>query len=148
MLVWLREVNQGRFRRSAFNHRTGVRVRLAVRDDAGIRSEHRPDDCDVLVVLDKHRNEDPYELAGEVQFIESSGQIGFAASVNAGIQASCAEVVHVLAAGVEVCEGWADVAMTHFRDLRVAAVSPIVTTRSNRAERSQPGIDYPPRRGL
>ncbi len=104
--------------------------------------EHRPDDCEVLVVLDTPY-EDPYELAGEVQFIESPGAVGFAASVNAGIQASCADFVHVLAAGVEVCEGWADFALPHFRDPRVSAVSPIVHDVLDRAEFSPPVLNTP-----
>ncbi len=108
--------------------------------------EHRPDDCEVLVVLDTPY-EDPYELAGEVQFIESPGAVGFAASVNAGIQASCADLVHVLAAGVEVCEGWADFALPHFRDPRVAAVSPLVHDVLDRRRVLAAGIEYTPRRG-
>ncbi len=40
--------------------------------------------------------------------------------------AAHADVVHVLAAGCEVSEGWMDRAVAHFRDPRVAAVVPLV----------------------
>jgi Glycosyl transferase family 2 len=108
--------------------------------------EHRPQDCEVIVVLDA-AYDDPYELSGEVRFIEAQGANGFAQSVNAGIQASRAETVNVLAAGVEVCECWADAALAHFLDPRVAAVSPLIHDTFDRRMILAAGIDYSPRRG-
>jgi hypothetical protein len=48
---------------------------------------------------------------------------------------------------VEVCEGWADVALPHFRDPRMAAVSPVVHDVLDRRKVLAAGIEYSPRRG-
>jgi hypothetical protein len=108
--------------------------------------EHRPHDCEVIVVLDA-AYDDPYELSGEVRFIEAHQPLGFVQSVNTGIQASAADVVNVLAAGVEVCEGWADAALPHFHDASVASVSPLVQDALNHHKTLAAGIGYTPQRG-
>jgi hypothetical protein len=108
--------------------------------------EHRPRDCEVLVVLDTPYD-DPYELSGEVRFIEARAAVGFAQNANAGIQASDAEFVNVLAPGVEVCESWADAALPHFRDPHVAAVSPLIRDTLDRWRILAAGVAYSARRG-
>lgn len=94
--------------------------------------EHRPDDCEVIVVLNQ-RYADPYELAGEVTFVQAPQRSGLAACAARGIAVARAEIVHVLAAGCEVTENWSDEALPHFRDPRVAAVAPLLL--------AAPGID-------
>ena len=51
-------------------------------------------------------------------------------------------VVHVLAAGCEVTEGWADRALDHFADLSVGAVAPLVLRADRREQVLAAGIDY------
>ncbi|MGQ9504836.1 MAG: glycosyltransferase family 2 protein [Thermogutta sp.] len=86
--------------------------------------EHKPDDCDVIVVLDEAYS-DPYGLAGEVTFLAAGPGTTLAQAINLGLRVSEAPLVHVLPAGNCVHRGWADAAMTHFRDSRVAAVVPV-----------------------
>lgn len=94
--------------------------------------EHRPDDCEIIVVLNRPYA-DPYDLAGEVTFVEAAPHSGLAACAERGIAAAGADIVHVLAAGCEVVENWTDEALLHFGDPRVAAVAPLLL--------GGPGID-------
>jgi len=87
--------------------------------------ENRPDDCEVLVVLDEPYD-DPYELEGEVRFVETSPGSGLVESLNRGINASRSPIVHLLVCGCQVHEGWADTAAAHFADPRVATVAPLI----------------------
>jgi hypothetical protein len=102
--------------------------------------ENRPAGCQIVVVLDRPYD-DPYELAGEVCFVEAPGA-GLAASANAGIQASKAPIVHLLTAGVEVSPGWTEAALRHFRDPRVAAVAPLVIERDAAQRVISAGLAY------
>jgi GT2 family glycosyltransferase len=105
--------------------------------------ENRPANCEILVVHNEPYN-DPYELAGEVQFIEAPRRAGFAECVNIGLAASRAPVVHVLACGVEVRNGWANAAIRHFHDPEVAAVAPVVLHRDNPGAVLSAGLGYRP----
>ena len=87
--------------------------------------EHRPDDCEVIVVFNQPY-EDPYGLDGEVRFVQAPVKSGIVDCVNRGIAHSHADLVHVLLAGCEVTEGWTDRALAHFDDPRVGAVAPCV----------------------
>ncbi len=69
--------------------------------------------------------DDPYHLQGEVRFIEALG-LGRAACATLGVRVSQAPIVHILAAGCQVAEGWADSALPHFADPEIAAVAPLV----------------------
>jgi hypothetical protein len=86
--------------------------------------EHRPDDCEIVVVRSR-AYDDPYDLQGEVCFVEASGADPVA-SINLGIEAARAPIVHLVACGVEVLPGWSEAALPHFDDPRVAAVAPLV----------------------
>ena len=87
--------------------------------------ENRPDDCEVIVVLNR-RYEDPYDLKEEVRFVEAPQGSRFVDSINLGLAVSRAPLVHLLSCGVRVSEGWAEPALAHFRDLAVAAVIPLI----------------------
>jgi hypothetical protein len=102
---------------------------------------NRPDDCEVLVVLGR-AYDDPYELEGEVQFVRLPRRAGWVESLNAGIERSRAPVVHLLACGAEVAEGWADAALPHFDDPRVAAVAPLVLDQEHPEQVIAAGISY------
>lgn len=86
--------------------------------------EHRPDDCDVIVVLDEVYS-DPYSLAGEVTFLSAGPGTSLSRAINLGLELSQAPFVHVLPSGNCVHRGWAEAAMAHFRDSRIAAVVPV-----------------------
>jgi GT2 family glycosyltransferase len=104
---------------------------------------NRPDDCEVVVVLGRDYD-NPYELDGEVQFVQMPGRPGWVESLDAGIAATRAPIVHWLASGTEVAEGWADAAMAHFDDRRVAAVAPLVLDQQHPDRVIAAGMTYHP----
>jgi GT2 family glycosyltransferase len=103
--------------------------------------ENRPTNCEILVVHN-HPYNDPYELAGEVQFLEAPRRAGLIQCVNVGLAASRAPVVHVLSCGVEVRSGWANAALRHFNDPEVAAVAPVVLNRDDPQTVLSAGLGY------
>jgi hypothetical protein len=86
--------------------------------------ENRPEECEVVVALGEPYA-DPYQLADEVTFVDASG-LGLAAGINCALEASQAPIVHVIACGTTVGEGWTKAATTHFDDPQVAVVAPLV----------------------
>lgn len=103
--------------------------------------QNRPSDCEVVVALDREYD-DPYELGEEVRFLTARGATTIADALDAVIRLCRAPVVHVLAAGAEVDEGWADAALAHFCDDRIAAVAPLVLRHRNEATVCSAGVDY------
>jgi len=91
---------------------------------------NRPHDCQILVVTDGSYD-DPHDLAGEVEFITAPRCETTAARVGVALPLCEAPVVHVLACGLEVDEGWCEAALHALEDPRVAAVSPLVAQRAN-----------------
>ncbi len=102
---------------------------------------NRPKDCEVLVVL-SHPYDDPYEVGDEVRFITMGSRAGFAESANVGIGLTRAPVVYLLACGAEVSDPWADAALRHFDDPRVAAVVPLVVDREHPDQVVAAGMSY------
>jgi hypothetical protein len=102
--------------------------------------EHRPDDCEIIVVLNRPYA-DPYGLEDEIRFVEFRGA-GMAACATLGIQLSRASIVHVLAAGLEVAEGWTAAALPHFADPEIAAVAPVIRDSRNPACVLAAGVRY------
>jgi len=86
---------------------------------------NRPEDCEVFIVL-LRPYDDPYDVKGEVRFVSGEARGGLAGAVNLALRLSDAPVIHVLLCGTEVQEGWADAAMAHLADPRIAAVAPLV----------------------
>ena len=70
------------------------------------------------------------------------GGSDFVACANLGIGATRAPLVHVLAAGCKLADGWADAALKHFDDPRVAAVAPLVLQCGRRERVLAAGIGY------
>ena len=85
--------------------------------------EHQPDDCEVIVVNDGSYG-DPYELSGEVRFVDVAATASPVELINAGMLAARAPVVHLLQCGVEVKTGWTSAAVRHFDDPQVGSVAP------------------------
>lgn len=103
--------------------------------------ENRPSDCEILVVHDKPYH-DPYNLSDEVRFVEAESGGGLVACLNRGLAASRSPVVHVLACGVEVCPGWVDAALGHFRDPDIGAVGALVLDRNDPERIVSAGLGY------
>jgi hypothetical protein len=102
--------------------------------------ENRPAGCEIIVVHNRPYA-DPYALADEVRFVEHPGA-GLAACATLGIQLSEAPIVHVLAAGLEVEEGWTEAALRHFSNPEVAAVAPVIRDANNPMQVIAAGVAY------
>ena len=111
--------------------------------EAGLVSvlENRPDDCEILVVHDGSY-EDPYDLSGEVTFLEAGLRASWTDRANLAIQHCNGEVVHLLDSGAKVREGWADLAIRHFDDSAVAAVAPLVVEVGDPRQVISAGLNY------
>jgi hypothetical protein len=112
--------------------------------EAGLVSvlEHRPSDCEVIIVL-REPYDDPYELEGEVRFIEAPLGTRASACLNIGVAASRGTIIHLLGCGFEVSDGWTDAALAHFDDEQVVAVAPLVMQPGVTDERvAAAGLEY------
>jgi len=102
--------------------------------------QHRPDRSEIIVA---HRcpYADPYHLQGEVTFshVESTSLVDL---VNDAIQDARGEVIHVLASGCEVRDGWTHAALRHFADPRIAAVAPLVLQLASPGRIETMGVRY------
>jgi hypothetical protein len=87
--------------------------------------ENRPTDCEIAVALTRPYA-DPYDLKDEVRFVAPRRRCRPVAAINAAIAATTAPVVHILAAGCQVNEGWTSAPLARFNDRRVASVVPWV----------------------
>jgi hypothetical protein len=89
--------------------------------------QHRPADCEIVVV---HRDayDDPYDLAGEVRFIERADAPTLTALINAGLAAARGEILHLVTCGLEATEGWTDDPLSLLDDEEIAAVAPAIVT--------------------
>lgn len=87
--------------------------------------EHRPPASEVVVVFNS-RYADPYHLSDEIRFVDLPASAGWMECVLAGCRTARGQIVHLLAAGLEVRTGWADEALARFADPRVACVAPLL----------------------
>lgn len=88
---------------------------------------NRPADAEIIVALGQ-AYDDPYGLAGEIRFLTLRPNASTVDAWNEAFVVCQAPVMHLLACGAIVSEGWTDVALGHFDDARVAAVAPLVTS--------------------
>ncbi len=103
--------------------------------------ERRSDDCEVVVVLNVPYD-DPYQLSGEVKFLQAPSHAGLVQCLNLGIGATRAPIIHTLACGYEVADGWLDKARIHFNDPRIAAVTPAIHAATDRTHIIAAGVGY------
>ncbi len=103
--------------------------------------QNRPEKCQVVVVLNQPY-EDPYELDGEVDFVQAPSGAGLVECFDWGVTASKAPIVHMIAAGVEATANWTDAAMSHFVEPDVAAVAPLIVDRVDRQRVLSAGLHY------
>jgi hypothetical protein len=92
--------------------------------------ENQPQRSEVVVVLNEPYD-DPYQLRGEVKFVEAPRGADLADCLACGLAASEAPIVHTIAGGVEAMPGWADAALARFSTADVAAVAPLVVDRKD-----------------
>lgn len=78
--------------------------------------ENRPEECEILVVLNTpYAN--PYELREEeVRFVENSRKKDLVTAILTGLEAAESPVVQILPCGAKVCEGWSDEPLKQFRE--------------------------------
>jgi len=104
------------------------RVDLLSRCLASVR-RHSPADTEILVVDDASPNRAvsrTVQAFAGVRVLRFERRRGFCAAVNAGIRAACHPIVELLNDDTEVSAGWAQAALKHFADPRIAAVAPLV----------------------
>lgn len=70
--------------------------------------------------------DDPYALEDEVRFVHVPPKSSWADCANQAIGECRAPIVHLLACGTTVEEGWTDHVLPHFDDPQVATVTPLV----------------------
>src|SRR6185503_8566 len=80
--------------------------------------ENRPADCEIIAVLDA-RYADPYQLQGEVRFVNASSGANLVRCILTGIDQARSDIVHLLKSGCTVGESWAETAIRHFADRSV-----------------------------
>ena len=85
--------------------------------------ENQPERSEVVVVLNGPYD-DPYELRGEVKFVEAPQGADLVDCFACGLAASSAPVVHMIAAGFEATPGWADAALARFAGARHGRCGP------------------------
>ena len=88
-----------------------------------------PPRTQIVVVDDGSKDAAVSRAAGEfagVTVVRRAKAGGFCSAANAGIAAATAPVVELLNDDAEVTGGWADSALAHFADPRIAAVAPLV----------------------
>lgn len=104
--------------------------------------QNRPSGCEVLVPLSAPYD-DPYELAGEVEFLPAAGgRESLTALANRGMQAAQAPVVQFLGCGQTVTDGWTSAALLHFDDPEVGAVAPALVAQQHPERVLCAGIDF------
>ena len=103
--------------------------------------ERRNDDCEVIVVL-RAAYDDPYQLQGEVQFLQAPPGSSLVACLNVGLAAATAPVVHFLASGWQAGDGWMDAALARFDDPGIAAVAPAIFDAADRQRLLTSGVGY------
>lgn len=101
--------------------------------------ENRPRDSEIIVAHDGSYA-DPYQLADEVLFVETNQRCSKVTKLNEALYATCAPVVHILAEGMQVSEGWCEGAVARIQREQIAAVSPLVQALDG-AKATYAGLD-------
>jgi GT2 family glycosyltransferase len=92
-------------------------------------TEHAPPGTEVLVVDDASVGAVVSQTASSfpsVRVLRLAHNRGFCAAVNAGIAATCGQIVELLNDDTEVTAGWAEAALAQFVDPSVGAITPLV----------------------
>jgi GT2 family glycosyltransferase len=103
--------------------------------------QNRPANSEVIVVT-AGKYDDPYNLDGEVRFVEEQVDAGVTRLVNRGFEAATADVVHVLMPGVQALDKWTDPVLDHFDNSQIAAVSPALLAAATDTRALSLGVGY------
>lgn len=103
--------------------------------------QHRPGGVEVIVPHCAPYG-DPYHLSGEVRFVAAPKRSSAVQCAALGIAASNAPIVHLLACGAEVTDGWLDAPLAQFDRQDVAAVSPLLADRDHPESVLATGVAY------
>ena len=103
--------------------------------------ENRPDECEVIIVHEGPYD-DPYDLSGEVRFVEVAAPADPICLANIGTRRAEADIVCLIQAGTTARAGWADNILDHFDDPRVGSVSPAVVKESDPKRLLTAGVRY------
>jgi hypothetical protein len=103
--------------------------------------QNRPEDCEILVPHARPYD-DPYDLSDEVHFLHVPGAEGIVELINAAVERAEGDVIHTLACGTTVEEGWTEPALAHFADPHVAAVAPLAIQTEQPTRIQSLGIRY------
>lgn len=101
--------------------------------------ERRPADCEIIAVL-AMPYADPWSIGEEVRFVQAPAAATLVDCVNVGLASSSGGIVHVLRAGWQATEGWAEAAVARFADPDVAAVVPLTVSASDRGRVVAAGV--------
>lgn len=103
--------------------------------------QNRPDGCEIVVV---HAGpyDDPWDIGDEVHFVEQPQSSTLVDLLNAALDQVSGRVTHVLQPGIDVEEGWADIALAHFDDPDVATVAPVHLVSPDELRVVSRGVSY------
>lgn len=101
----------------------------------------RDNSTEVLLVFNRPYD-DPYALEDEVRFVHALPKSSWADCVNQAIGECRAPIVHLLACGTTVEEGWTDRVLAHFDDPQVATVTPLVVEAEAADQVRSAGVTY------
>lgn len=106
--------------------------------------QHRPADSEVIVLLSEPY-EDPYNLRDEdVRFVDCGADAAWLSALNRGLAVAAGDIVHPLACGAAVHDGWADHALQHFDHPQIAAVAPLVLDAAREDRVLTAGVSFSP----
>ena len=103
--------------------------------------QNRPEGAEIVVALGQDYD-DPYQLGEEVRFVRAAGATTLAAALNQGFAACQAPIVHTLACGATVGDGWTDRALRRFDDRRIASVAPVIAEADHPQRVWSTGLEY------
>jgi hypothetical protein len=103
--------------------------------------QNRPAGTEIVVALGREYD-DPYDIDEEVRFLRVEGRRNPIEIINEGFRACLAPIVHVLACGAAVSEGWTDAAVAHFGDRQVASVAPLIADADRPGRLLAAGLEY------
>lgn len=103
--------------------------------------QNRPEGAEIVVSLGQEYD-DPYQLGEEVRYVRAEGANTLIAALNQGFNVCQAPIVHTLACGVTVGDGWTDLALRRFDDRRIASVAPLIVEAHQPQRVWSAGLEY------
>jgi hypothetical protein len=105
--------------------------------------ENRPAACEILVALGGPYS-DPYDLKGEVCFVEARRGGCATQQCNQALGMARAPFIHLLSSGCKVTEAWTERALGRFGDRQVGSVVPLVLDADQPERIVAAGVGYQP----